>query len=200
MRTGEHDGIPTRLVIASRTYSKEQSEPWDALTNPDRIPRWFLPVSGDLKVGARYQLEGSSGGLIETCVEPSSFAVTWEYDGSTSWLGVTLEPAETGTTLELVHESPVDPVFWKQYGPGATGLGWDLTMLVLSQHIATGEEFDPSDENAFGVRLKVPCSVGRLQRHGLTPPSATATRLKRHEKQPNEALTSTHPMADPPSR
>ncbi len=149
VRTGERDGTPTRLVIASRTYSTEQSDLWDALTNPERISRWFLPVSGELKVGARYQLEGSSGGLIEACIEPSSFAVTWEYDGSMSWVRVTLEPTEVGTTLELVHESPVDPPFWKQYGPGATGLGWDMTMLFLSQHLATGEEFDPADENAF---------------------------------------------------
>lgn len=149
VRTGERDGTPTRLVVASRTYSTEQSDLWDALTNPERIPRWFLPVSGDLKVGTRYQLEGSSGGLIEACVEPTSFAVTWEYDAALSWLRVALEPAEAGTVLELVHESPVDPLFWKQYGPGATGLGWDLTMLVLSQYLATGDEFEPADENAF---------------------------------------------------
>lgn len=149
VRTGERDGTPTRLVIASRTYSTEQSDLWDALTNPERIPRWFLPVKGDLKIGGHYQLEGSSGGRIEACAEPSSFAVTWEYDGSRSWLRVTLESAETGTVLEVVHESPVDPPFWEQYGPAATGLGWDLTMLVLSQHLATGEEFELADEVAF---------------------------------------------------
>lgn len=163
-------------------------------------PRDYATASGDLKVGSRYQLEGSSGGLIEACDEPSSFAVTWEYDGSMSWLRVTLEPTGTGTALELVHESPVDALFWEQYGPGAIGLGWDLTMLVRSQRLATGEALTQRMNFCFGVRLKVPYFVARLQRHGPTPPSTTATRLKRHEKQPSEAPTSIHPMATPPSR
>ena len=31
---------------------------------PERIPRWFLPVSGDLRLGGRYQLEGNAGGEV----------------------------------------------------------------------------------------------------------------------------------------
>ena len=149
------------------------------MTNPERIPRWFLPVKGDLKIGGHYQLEGSSGGRIEACTEPSSLAVTWEYDGSMSWLRVTLEPAETGTVLEVVHESPVDPPFWKQYGPAATGLGWDLDDAG-PQPTSCGREKRSSRrmKTRFGVRLKVRCFVDRLQRHGLTPRSTTATRVE----------------------
>ena len=44
---------------------------WDACTDPERIGRWFLPVSGDLRLGGRYQLEGNAGGEILRCEPPT---------------------------------------------------------------------------------------------------------------------------------
>ena len=109
VRTGSRDGAPTKIAIARRTYPTGQADLWDALTNAERIPRWFLPVSGELKVGGRYQLEGNAGGVVERCDEPESFAVTWEFGEMMSWLAVTLAPDGTGTRLELAHEAHVDP-------------------------------------------------------------------------------------------
>src|SRR3546814_5783198 len=45
VRTGSRDGVPTKIAVATRTYPTDQADLWDAVTNPDRIPRWFLPVS-----------------------------------------------------------------------------------------------------------------------------------------------------------
>lgn len=67
VRGGVRDGVATKVAIARRVYSASQSDLWDALTNADRIPRWFLPVSGDLRLGGRYQLEGNAGGAVERC-------------------------------------------------------------------------------------------------------------------------------------
>jgi uncharacterized protein YndB with AHSA1/START domain len=147
VRSGSRDGAPTKLAIARRTYTTDQADLWDALTNAERIPRWFLPVSGDLEPGGRYQLEGNAGGLIERCDEPESFAVTWEYGEMMSWLEVTLTPAGEGTTLELAHEAHVDPDMWGQFGPGAVGVGWDLALIGLSVHLETGAPVD-RDEGA----------------------------------------------------
>lgn len=144
VRTGVRDGIPTRIVVARRTYATDQADLWDAVTNPERIPRWFLPVSGELEVGGRYQLEGNAGGTVEQCDEPALFAVTWEFGGQVSWLRVALSPAADGTALELAHEAPVDPDFWAQYGPGAVGVGWDLGLMGLGLHLDTGGAVDPA--------------------------------------------------------
>ena len=46
-----------RIVTISQTYDTDIDDVWDACTNPERIPRWFMAVSGDLRVGGRYQLE-----------------------------------------------------------------------------------------------------------------------------------------------
>jgi len=149
VRTGERDGEPTRIVIGRRTYGTDRDDLWNAVTDPERIPRWFLPVSGDLSEGGRYQLEGNAGGVIERCDRPRSFAVTWEMGPMTSWLTVTLEPTDGGTTLELQHEAPVDPDMWDQFGPGAVGLGWDLGLMALGLHLESGAAVDPEAGLAF---------------------------------------------------
>jgi uncharacterized protein YndB with AHSA1/START domain len=150
IRTGSRDGSPTRIAIARRRYAAERPDVWDTLTNPERLPRWFLPVSGDLVVGGRYQLEGNAGGVVESCDAPESLAVTWEYGDQVSWLRVELSEADGGTTLELAHEAHVDPELWAQFGPGAVGLGWDLALYALGRHLA-GAALDPAAELAWPV-------------------------------------------------
>jgi uncharacterized protein YndB with AHSA1/START domain len=58
------DAGGTVTVMISRTYDADAKDVWDALTNPERLPRWFYPVSGDLRVGGTFQLEGNAGGEI----------------------------------------------------------------------------------------------------------------------------------------
>ncbi|MET7772654.1 SRPBCC family protein [Nocardia sp. NPDC005366] len=149
VRSGTRAGTPTRIAVARRTYPTDQGDLWDALTNPQRLPRWFLPVSGELRLGGRYQTEGNAGGVIEQCEEPKRFAVTWEMGPQMSWLEVSLSPEGEGTSLELVHEAEVDPEFWSQFGPGAVGVGWDLALMGLGLHIASGAPVDPATAMEF---------------------------------------------------
>ena len=140
----EHDGKPARAVIATRSYDTDIDDLWDALTNPERIPRWFLPISGDLRLGGRYKFEGQAGGEITTCEPPRRLGVTWESRGTLSWVTVTLAADGAATTrLELEHVSIVDD-FWDRYGSGAVGVGWDLALMGLALYLAVGpdHEFD----------------------------------------------------------
>jgi uncharacterized protein YndB with AHSA1/START domain len=149
VRSGFRDGAATRIAIARRSYLANQADLWDALTNADRIPRWFLPISGDLRVGGRYQLEGNASGVVEHCKEPESFAVTWEFGGMLSWLEVTLTPTGDRTSLELAHEERLDPDRWAQFGPCAVGVGWDLSLMSLGRHLDSGERRNPRAAAAF---------------------------------------------------
>jgi len=150
--TREHQGRPARVVVATRSYDTEIEDLWDALTNAERIPRWFLPISGDLRLGGRYQFEGNAGGEITRCEPPRLLAVTWEYGGGTSWLTLTLsDKAAAGTMLELEHVAPVDDAMWDRFGPGAVGVGWDLGLLGLALYLAGGAAFDRTEAMAWSA-------------------------------------------------
>ncbi|TDD66333.1 SRPBCC family protein [Jiangella aurantiaca] len=143
-----------RAVTISQTYPAAVEDLWDAVTNQERIPRWFSPVSGELKLGGRYQVEGNAGGVVERCDPPKSFAATWEFNGQTSWIEVRLTPEGDGRTrFELEHIALVDEeglAFWDLYGPGAVGLGWDLALIGLTRHFASGgEAVDPNAVEAW---------------------------------------------------
>lgn len=54
----EKDGKPASAVTLTRLYDTSVDDLWDAVTSKERIPRWFLPVEGDLQLGGKYQLKG----------------------------------------------------------------------------------------------------------------------------------------------
>ena len=148
-----HDGQAVRVVVATRLYATDRDDLWNALTDAERIPRWFLPVTGQLKLGGRYQLEGNAEGSVLQCDPPEALEVTWEFGGHVSWVHVRLAQDEGGTRLTLEHLIPKDEPseeYWKQYGPGAGGVGWDLSFLGLALHLdSSGQAIDRSKSNAW---------------------------------------------------
>lgn len=152
VRDGTREGEPIRGVIATRVYSTDRDDLWNALTDDERLPRWFLPVTGELELGGRYQLQGNAEGSILTCDPPAELEVTWEFGGQVSWVRVTLKQEADGTKMTLEHLIPKDEAaekHWEQYGPGATGVGWDLTFLGLGLHLDSGEAIDQAESLAW---------------------------------------------------
>ncbi|MEV4625304.1 SRPBCC family protein [Micromonospora sp. NPDC049523] len=142
-----------RVQTISRVYDTTLEDLWEACTKPERIARWFLPVTGDVHVGGRYQLQGNAGGTVERCDPPKSFAATWEYGTEVSWIEVRLTPEPTGgTRFELDHIAHVDDERWAQFGPGATGVGWDLGLIGLGLHLASGgASVDPAEVETWST-------------------------------------------------
>ncbi|MDX3004759.1 SRPBCC family protein [Kribbella solani] len=130
-RTGE-----TVTVLMRRSYQAEPAELWDALTDPERMRRWFMPVTGELRVGGTFQLQGNAGGEILECEPPRRFKVT--FGGPNSLLELRLLPgAGSSTELELEHSMSEAPA---PGGAGAlwVGPGWDGGLLGLALYV-TGE-------------------------------------------------------------
>lgn len=126
-----------RVVTVSQRYRTDIDDLWQACTTAERLARWFVPVSGELVLGGQFQVEGNASGTVERCDPPKSFAATWEFGGSVSWIEVRLTAEPDGwTRLELEHVVPVDD-HWAQFGPGAVGIGWDMTLIGLATHLAT---------------------------------------------------------------
>jgi uncharacterized protein YndB with AHSA1/START domain len=148
VRSCEKDGKPASTVTLTRLYDTDVEDLWDALTSAERLPRWFLPIEGDLKPGGKYQLKGNAGGTITACTPPRHFAATWEFGAAVSWIDVTLAPAGTQARLTLEHTAIVED-HWKQFGPGAVGIGWDLALMGLARHLASRAALDRAEAMAW---------------------------------------------------
>ncbi|MCY4365462.1 MAG: SRPBCC domain-containing protein [Chloroflexi bacterium] len=149
----EKDGQPASAVSLYRSFATTLEDLWDAVTNADRIPRWFAPVSGNLEPGGQYQVEGNAGGTIFACESQSHFGLTWEFAGDVSTVAVQVWEEEAGQVgLVLIHTALLSP-HWDQFGPGAVGVGWEMAFLGLALHLADpsapkieDEEFAYSEE------------------------------------------------------
>ncbi|MGP9538375.1 SRPBCC domain-containing protein [Brachybacterium sp. AOP43-C2-M15] len=157
-RLAQEAGAPAHVQSLEQTYPAAIDDVWDAVTSAERIPRWFLPISGDLRPGGRYQFEGQAGGEILSCDPPADgtaeFRVSWEAMGSTSWVSVRLAAeGEDATRFELEHTARTADVpaeMWETFGPGATGVGWDGGLLGLALHLGAVEgTLSPSEAEAW---------------------------------------------------
>jgi uncharacterized protein YndB with AHSA1/START domain len=131
------DGVG--VVRMKSRYETDIDNLWSALTDPERLARWYGKVAGDLRPGGEFTAtvfgSGWDGrGRIDVCVPPRKLGVTqWEDEGSKAVVGAELA-TDNGATI-LVIESrgiPVD-LLW------AYGCGWQTHVEDLGSHLA-GEE------------------------------------------------------------
>lgn len=144
----DREGQPAAAVILSRVIDATLLDVWGAVTSASRIPLWFMPVSGELRHGGRFQLEGNAGGTIETCDYLNHIGLTWEFGGDTSWVDIRFTHARGNRArLTLTHTSLLSE-FWDTYGPGATGVGWEMGFLGLALY-TSDPDFERPDPEEF---------------------------------------------------
>lgn len=141
----DRDGLPASGVSLSRSYETTLADLWDAVTNGERIPRWFAPVSGELQLGGKYHIEGNAGGEITACERLSHYALTWVFGEFVSWVDVGVADEGSGRArLALTHTAHLSE-HWDTYGPGAAGVGWGMGFLGLALHLAEPDWPKPDD-------------------------------------------------------
>lgn len=144
------DARGAHAVTLARSYATTVDSLWDAVTNGTRIPRWFMPITGELRLGGRYQLEGNASGVVTACDRPSHLAITWEFGGDVSWVEVGFSDDAVGhARLTLTHISYVSD-HWDTYGPGAAGVGWEMGLMGLALYLKWPNE-PKLDEAEFAV-------------------------------------------------
>ena len=157
LETREVDGVLSYVQTLSQTYPAPIDDLWDAVTSAERIPRWFLPISGDLRLGGTFQFEGNAGGEIRRCDPPSGgsagYTVTWGMGAEPAIVHIRLTEVDpTSTRFELENVAAVASLpdgVWEQFGPSATGMGWDSGLLGLASYFGGGED-GISPEDAAG--------------------------------------------------
>ena len=192
IETKQVDGAPAYVQTLAQTYPSPIDDVWNAVTSAERIPRWFLPISGELRLGGSYQFEGNAGGEIRSCDPPAGgvagYTVTWGMGmGEPAIVNVRLVEVDASSTrLELENvatEASIPEGFWEQFGPSATGIGWDQGLLGLALHFAGGpggiapEEaaaWVMTDEGTSFMRRSADAWAAAQQLDGAAPEAAMA--------------------------
>lgn len=155
-RGGGDDGLVA--VTVRREYPAPADDVWEAVTDPARLARWFAPVTGDLRAGGTFAVEGNADGEIRECVPPSALTVTW--GGPLSVVRVRLSASGADTVLELEHTVPAA---FAGSGAGAlyVGPGWDVALLGLALWLRGELVEDPAAWEASPEVREV--SVGSIE-------------------------------------
>jgi uncharacterized protein YndB with AHSA1/START domain len=126
-----------KTIVIRRSFSAPVGAVWGALTEPEQIIRWYLPLDGDLREGGYYVLVGNAVGGIYRCRPPREIAVSWVYGDFESQLAVRLSPIALGTQLELAHGPvPLDMVANPTPELWGLAVNWEMLLSGLSDYLA----------------------------------------------------------------
>ena len=144
-----------RVAVFRRTYDAPVEDVWDACTDPDRLRRWYVPVSGDLRVGGRFEQAMMGSGVIQRCEPPHLLTVSLGDRGADE-IELRLTPAGDGssTELELQHATTLDQheIGGQMYDAiFCMGGGYYPRLRALGLHLA-GELPDDYDTLTFHQR------------------------------------------------
>jgi uncharacterized protein YndB with AHSA1/START domain len=130
-----------RTAMLRRDYAAPVDDVWDACTDRERLGRWFLPVTGDLRLGGSFSLADNARGEVLRCEPPRLLAVTWKYgDHPVDELELRLSPnSDGGTTLEIEHATVSDRTEWEGRSYDSIfglGTGWEPALYALHRHLS----------------------------------------------------------------
>jgi uncharacterized protein YndB with AHSA1/START domain len=148
LRSADGKGV----VRIEDRYDTDIDGLWSALTDPDRLARWYGEVEGDLRPGGEFRLhiesDGWDGtGRVEACEPPRRLLVTTR-ETDESWrkgrgappfdeaIGATLTAEGEQTILVIeVQGMPLDTI-------AAYGAGWQIHAENLAAYLAGRERAD----------------------------------------------------------
>ena len=91
----------------------------------------------------------TGGGLLCVSVssKPRDGIPALPYDSQPISFSTTSFGSESAR-MTLEHTAIIED-HWNQFGPGAVGIGWDLALMGLAQHLATGAPADHAAAEAW---------------------------------------------------
>lgn len=148
VRATSKEGKSFRSVTLSCDLKTAIDPLWEAISHKDSLEKWFQPVTGELKLGGRFQIQDNAAGSVLSCQSGESYSVTWEFAGDVSWVDVSLVALEhSSVRLSIAHTMNFSE-HWTHYGPGATGVGWELSLYGLAFFLLHPDE-QKFDETEF---------------------------------------------------
>jgi uncharacterized protein YndB with AHSA1/START domain len=142
LRTEDGEGV----VRMEDRYDTDVDDLWSALTDPQRLARWYGTVEGDLRLGGGLQIRipdaGERIGRVDACEPPQRLMVTMHdpdarpgqpaYTVIEAWL-----TADGGQTVLVVEDRGLPLPLLPAYGAGV-----QIHVENLAAHIAGREPGD----------------------------------------------------------
>jgi uncharacterized protein YndB with AHSA1/START domain len=163
LRRREIPAGEARVAVFTRTYPTTVEDLWDACTDPERLRRWYVPVTGDLRLGGRFEQVNMGSGTIVECDAPHLLKLS--LGSGVDEIEVRLSPgAEDGTaTLELQHATTLDTheIGGQVYDAiFCMGGGYYPRLLALDLHLR-GTLPDDYDSAAFHLNPDMRPAIDR---------------------------------------
>jgi uncharacterized protein YndB with AHSA1/START domain len=140
-----------RVAVFTRAYQTTVEDLWDACTNPERLRRWYVPVTGDLSVGGSFQQANMGSGTILVCDAPHLLKLSLGGGADEIELRLSQGPEDGTATLELQHATTLDSheIGGQMYDAiFCMGGGYYPRLLALDLHLR-GTLPDDYDSAAF---------------------------------------------------
>jgi uncharacterized protein YndB with AHSA1/START domain len=136
-----------RVAVFKRTYPASIDDVWNACTNPERLARWYVPITGELRVGGTFEQHPMGSGVITHCDAPRELKLS--LGGGADEIELRLsEVGDAKTALELQHATTID-----QHQIGGQmfdaifcmGGGYYPRLLALHRHLRATlpDDYDP---------------------------------------------------------
>ena len=197
-----------RAVRLRRTYDAPIDDVWDALTEPERIGRWFLPISGDYRARRPLPVRGQRRRRDRRLRAPEQVAghVGLRGDGQSRRRlgdrGAALAGGRRSDDRSSWSTSPSCPTTaGTEYGPGAVGVGWDKGLLGLALHLRGESLEDPMAWQMSRRRTRYFAGAARRGvRRTLPPARIRRPRLRPSRTRPRSTRRTRTPVprAQPP--
>ena len=100
----DDDGTDLLVAGIARVLDAPPGDVWDAIVDPGRLRRWFAPVSGELRAGGSYQIEGNVDGDIRRCEPPHALGLTWGGAESPVEVRLTADGAMAATRAQFAPD------------------------------------------------------------------------------------------------
>lgn len=152
-----------RVAVFTRTYETTVEDLWDACTNPERLRRWYVPVTGDLRVGGRFEQVNMGSGTILVCDAPRLLKVSLGGGADEIELRLSPGPRDESATLELQHATTLDAheIAGQTYDAiFCMGGGYYPRLLALDLHLR-GTLPDDYDSVAFHLDPNMRTTIER---------------------------------------
>jgi uncharacterized protein YndB with AHSA1/START domain len=152
-----------RVAVFTRTYETSVQDLWDACTDPERLRRWYTPVTGDLRLGGTFAQQNMGSGTIEVCEAPHTLKVSLA--GGADEIEVRLSDGpEPGTaTMELQHATTIDAheIGGRRFDAVyCMGGGYYPRLAALDQHLR-GTLPDDYDSTQFHLNPAMRATIER---------------------------------------